>query len=163
MLFLPLVPKTVTSRNLLPCVSFLFSHPTVFVSLIKYSPSLYLLPYPYPFIISRYSEKEKLSWLCFPQLELDVIPSFAEERISCDLQRFPLSGCPTHHWLLWLWGIYGAQTMLSAQTFATEVGPETSSLLHIMMVLLRSLCLIFIYFFHYFNCILAGAAQPTKI
>lgn len=39
-------------------VSFLPSHPTVFVSLMKFF--LYPLPYPYPFIMSRYSEKKNV-------------------------------------------------------------------------------------------------------
>ena len=58
--------------------------------------------------------------------------------------------------------IYGAQTVFPSQTFAIEVGPTVSSLLHVMVVFLSSMHLTFI-FFHYFKCILAGASQPTKI
>lgn len=59
--------------------------------------------------------------------------------------------------------VHRALSTLSAQAFATEFGPENSSLLHIMIVLLGYLNLIFIYFFHYVKRILGGAAKPTKI
>lgn len=46
-------------KSLLFLVSFLPSHPTMFVSLIKFSPPLCPFTYPYLFIILRYSKKEE--------------------------------------------------------------------------------------------------------
>lgn len=90
-----------------------------------------------------------MSGLCFPQLRLGVIPLFAEKRIPHDWQGFPLSGCSARCWLLCLAvrHVSCAQTMLSAQRFATEICPEGSKLLHIMIVLLSFLHLVVIFFF----------------
>lgn len=59
---------------------------------------------------------------------------------------------PAHPWLLCVAeDVRCAQTMLSAQIFAAEVGPEASNLLHIMIALLSSQHLIFTYIFYYNN------------
>lgn len=97
--------------------------------------------------------KGRKKWLCFTQLKSDVNLQFAEKRISCYLQWFPLSACLTYHWLLCLTvrDIYGAQTVFSSPTFAIEVGRKVSSLLHVMVVFLSSMHLIFIFFFSLFH------------
>lgn len=61
-------------KSLLSYVSFLSSHPTVLVFLIKFSPFLYPLSYSYPFILSTYSKEEK-----------NILTVFSTTQVRCYL------------------------------------------------------------------------------
>nr|KAF6474875.1 hypothetical protein HJG63_011006 [Rousettus aegyptiacus] len=122
-------PKIPVTLCLFPAYS--FNNICVSNKVFSFSaPPLISLPLHY----RKYSKK------------LYVIPLFAEKIISHDSQGFPLSECPTHYWLLCLAlsDVGCAQIILSAQTFATEVGPEASNLSHIMIVFFSSLHLTYI-------------------
>lgn len=85
--------------------------------------------------------------------KLYVIPLFTEKIISRDSQGFPLSECPTQYWLLCLAlrDVCCAQSILSAQAFAAEVGPEASNLSHNDCFAQFSASDFHIYFFYYVN------------